>query len=68
MFWGMAKKSNRFDYGMAGLLLTALMGLGSLGLLIFHVGKDVGVYEERLAQLEQRVELVSPNPSVIPAN
>ena len=68
MFWGMAKKSNRFDYEKAGFHLTVGMALVSLGVFLFNWGKDEGIQEQRLTQLEQRVELVSPNPLAIPAN
>lgn len=68
MFWGMAKKSRQFDYGKAGFHLTLGMALLSLGVFLFNLGKDEGIKEQRLTQLEQRVELVSPSPLAIPSN
>ena len=75
MFWGMAKKSRQFDSGIAAFALALAVAAAGLCLFIFNVGKDVGKYQERIAQLERRAEQsvetaisTSPSSSAIPAN
>lgn len=50
----MARKRDTQHLGTATFALTLLGVLGAAGMVIFGIGKDVGAYEERLAQLERR--------------
>ena len=52
----MAKKDKPQDVAVPGFWLLVLGALGTAGLVVFNFGKDVGAYEERLAQLERRVD------------
>lgn len=49
----MARKRDTQHLAVTAIVLTAIGMLGVAGMVIFSIGKDVGAYEERLAQLER---------------
>lgn len=56
----MARKREPQHLAIATFVLAVLIALGGLGTVVFGIGKDVGAYEERLAQLE-RDRLLPPS-------
>ena len=49
----MARKRDTQHLAVTAIALTAIGMLGVAATAIFSIGKDVGAYEERLAQLER---------------
>ena len=56
MFFRMAKKGYPQDLAVPGFWLGVLVAAGGAAAWIYDLGKSDGALEERVAQLEQRVE------------